>query len=62
MAGTYAVYNNQDTIPTSVDVPFWTLGVGAASFVVGILVAGKTVTKVLGEEITDFDAMKAFSA
>lgn len=38
------------------------MGVGAASFAIGIVLAGSRTTKVLGEEITSFDSIKAFSS
>lgn len=62
MAGVYEVMTNNNEIPTKVDIPFWTLGVGAATFAVGILTAGSRTSVTLGDKITDFDGIKAFAA
>lgn len=62
MAGVYAVMNANDSIPEKVDIPFWTLGVGAVSFVIGIMLMGGRTTKTMGKKLTNFDSMKAFAA
>ena len=59
LAGVYNVYAAGE-IPTKVEIPFWCLGIGAASFVIGIACAGGRTTKTLGTKITNFDSIKAF--
>ena len=50
LAGTYNVWAN-DSITKKVDVPLWSLGIGAASFAIGIACYGSRTIETMGKNL-----------
>lgn len=58
LASVLNVYKNKD-LNHEVDIPFWTLLLGASAFSIGICLIGKRTIKTMGKGVTSMIPMKA---